>query len=59
MAPVPESNTSAEHQVVLKEYRHSFIAQVNASAHDVTPSGLQGEIDDYLTTLCFPKKLID
>ena len=59
MAPVPESNTTDEQQPAPKKRCRFFSALIDAPVHVVTPSGMQGEIDDYLTTPCLPKADIE
>ena len=56
MAPISESSTADEQQPAPKKCHGFFSALIDAPVHDVTPSGLQGEIDDYLTTQCLPKE---
>ena len=56
MAPVPESNTTDDQQPAPKKCCGFFSALTAAPVYDITPSGLQGEIDDYLTKPCLPEE---
>ena len=56
MAVVPEPNTTDEQQPAFKKHHGFFSVLIDALIHDITPSGLRGEIDHYLATPCLPEE---